>query len=210
MSKVTCSLRALGAMPKERGSSILPTGKVPLPPKPYSGLFEGLSKLWLMPMRLKAWRKMISAWLPLSTKTLCRSQPATLQLMHMGPLCVHDWTSDDDVVDAAVVVPLMSLCVEVDTRPPSDHVNDSAIRLIGKVFLFWCLGVVDVLLLRVWRWEWGRYDLYLLVVWVCVIRWMLSGAVVVWLRELLICVRDNSRVVGWLRPRHPVSGGLRF
>jgi hypothetical protein len=39
---------------------------------------------------------------------------------------------------------------------------------------------------------------------------MLSGAMVVWLRELLICVRDNSRVVGWLRPRHPVSGGLRF
>jgi hypothetical protein len=39
---------------------------------------------------------------------------------------------------------------------------------------------------------------------------MLSGVVVVWLRELLICVRDNSRVVGWLRPRHPVSGGLRF
>jgi hypothetical protein len=23
-------------------------------------------------------------------------------------------------------------------------------------------------------------------------------------------VRDNSRVVGWLRPRHPVSGGLRL
>jgi hypothetical protein len=39
---------------------------------------------------------------------------------------------------------------------------------------------------------------------------MLSGAVVVWWRELLICVRDNSGVVGWLRPRHPVSGGLRF
>jgi hypothetical protein len=72
------------------------------------------------------------------------------------------------------------------------------------------VGVVDVLLLRVWRWEWGRYDLYLLVVWVCVVRWMLSEAVVVWLRELLICVRDNSRVVSWLRPRHPVSGGLRF
>jgi hypothetical protein len=75
-------------------------------------------------------------------------------------------------------------------------VNDSMIRLIGEVFLFWCLGVVgvvDVLLLRV-----------------CVVRWMLSGAVVVWLRELLICVRDNSRVFGWLHPRHPVSGGLRF
>jgi hypothetical protein len=92
-------------------------------------------------------------------------------------------------------------------------VNDSAIRLIDEVFLFWCLGVVgvvDVLLLQVWRWEWGRYDLYLLVVWVCVVRWMLSGAVVVWFRELLICVRDNSRVVGWLHPRHPVSNSLRF
>jgi hypothetical protein len=52
--------------------------------------------------------------------------------------------------------------------------------------------------------------LYLLVVLVCVVRWMLSGAVVVWLWELMICVRDNSWVVGWLRPRHPVSGGLRF
>jgi hypothetical protein len=52
--------------------------------------------------------------------------------------------------------------------------------------------------------------LYLLVVLVCVVRWMRSGAVVVWLRGLLICVRDNSRVVGWLRPYHPVSGGLRL
>jgi hypothetical protein len=44
-----------------------------------------------------------------------------------------------------------------------------------------------------------------------VVRWMLSGAVVVWLWEVvLICVRDNSWVVGWLRPRHPVPGGLRF
>jgi hypothetical protein len=63
--------------------------------------------------------------------------------------------------------------------------NDSAIRLIGEVFLLWGLGVVvvvDVLLLLVWRWGWGRYDLYLLVVLVCVVRWMRSGAVVVWLR----------------------------
>jgi hypothetical protein len=99
----------------------------------------------------------------------------------MGPLCLHDWTGDGDVVDAAVVVPLLPLRVEVDAGPPSDHVNDSAIRLIGEVFLLWGLGVVDVLLLRVWRWEWGRYDLYLLVVLVCVVRWMRSGAVVVWL-----------------------------
>jgi hypothetical protein len=66
------------------------------------------------------------------------------------------------------------------------------------------------LLLRVWRWGWWRYDLYLLVVLVCVVRWMRSGAVVVWLRGLLICVRDNSRVVGWLCPCHPISGGLRL
>jgi hypothetical protein len=86
MSKVTCSLRALGATPKDRGSSILPTGKVPLPLKPYRGLSEGFSKLWLMPMRSKAWRKMMSVWLSLSTKTLCRSQPATLQLITMASM----------------------------------------------------------------------------------------------------------------------------
>ena len=66
------------------------------------------------------------------------------------------------------------------------------------------------MLLLVWRWVWGRYDLYLLVVLVCMVRWMWSGAVVVWLRGLLICVRDNFRVVGWLRPCYPVSGGLRL
>jgi hypothetical protein len=88
--------------------------------------------------------------------------------------------------------------------------NDSAIRLIGEVLLFWGMGVVDVLLLLMWRWGWGRYDLYFLVVLVCVVRWMRSGGVDVWWRGLLICVRDNSRVVGWLRPYHPVSGGLRL
>jgi hypothetical protein len=128
----------------------------------------------------------------------------------MGPLRLHDWTGDGDVVDAAVMVPLLSLRIQVDTGSPSDHMNDSAIQLISEVFLLWGLGVVDVLLLLVWRWGWGRYDLYLLVVLVCVVRWMRSGAVVVWLRGLLICVHDNSRVVGWLRSCHPVSGGLRF
>jgi hypothetical protein len=119
---------------------------------------------------------------------------------HVGPLRLHDWAGDDDVVDASLVVPLLSLRVEVDAGPPSDHVNDSAIRLISEVFLFWCLGViwvVDVWLMRVWRREWGWYDLYLLVVLVCMVRWMLSGVVVVWLWEVvLICVRDNSWVVG--------------
>jgi hypothetical protein len=52
--------------------------------------------------------------------------------------------------------------------------------------------------------------LYFPVVLVCVVRWMRSGAVDVWRRGLLICVRDNSRVVGWLRPCHPVFGGIRL
>jgi hypothetical protein len=69
------------------------------------------------------------------------------------------------------------------------------------------IWVVDVWLMRVWGW----YDLHLLVVLVCMVRWMLSGAMDVWLWEvMLICVRDNSWVVGWLCPRHPVPGGLRF
>ena len=37
---------------------------------------------------------------------------------HMGPLRLHDWASDRDVVDASVVVPLLSLRVEVDAGPP--------------------------------------------------------------------------------------------
>jgi hypothetical protein len=73
------------------------------------------------------------------------------------------------------------------------------------------IWVVDVWLMRVRRLERRRYDLYLLVVLVCVVRWVLSGAVVVWLGEVvLICVGDNSWVVGGLRPGHPVPGGLRF
>jgi hypothetical protein len=88
--------------------------------------------------------------------------------------------------------------------------NDSAIRLIGEVFLFWGVGVGDVLMLLVWRWGWGRYDLYFLVVLVCVVRWMRGESVDVWWRGLLISVRDNSGVVGWLCPCHPVFGGLHF
>jgi flagellar biosynthesis protein FliR len=40
---------------------------------------------------------------------------------------------------------------------------------------------------------------------------MLGVAIVVWLWVVvLICVSDNSLVVGWLCPRHPVLGGLCF
>jgi hypothetical protein len=83
---------------------------------------------------------------------------------------LHDWAGDGDVVDASVVIPLLSLRVEVDAGPSDDHVNDSTIRLISEVFLIWCLGVilvVDVWLMR--RRELGWYNLYLLVVLICVV-----------------------------------------
>jgi hypothetical protein len=82
---------------------------------------------------------------------------------HVGPLCLHDRAGDGDVVDAAVVIPLLPLCVEVGAGPPGDHMYDSAIRLIGEVLLFRGMGVVDVLLLLMWKRGWGRYDLYFLV-----------------------------------------------
>jgi hypothetical protein len=57
----------------------------------------------------------------------------------------------------------------------------------------------------------GWYNLYLLMVLICVIGWMLGVAAVVWLWVVVvICVRDNPLVVGWLRLRHPVPGGLCF
>jgi hypothetical protein len=68
-----------------------------------------------------------------------------------------------------------------------------------------------VVLICVVRWEWGWYDLYLLVVLICMVRLVLSGAVVVWLWEVvLICVSDDSWVIDWLCLRHPVPGGLRL
>jgi hypothetical protein len=64
-----------------------------------------------------------------------------------------------------------------------------------------CFGVAGVVV---------RYDLYFLMVVVSVVRWMRGGSVDIWRRGLLVIVRDNSGVVGWLRPCHSVSGGLRL
>jgi hypothetical protein len=59
--------------------------------------------------------------------------------------------------------------------------------------------------------EAGWDDLYFLMVWICVVGWVLDVAVVVWLWVVvMICVRDNSLVVGWLCSGHPVPGGLCF
>jgi hypothetical protein len=125
---------------------------------------------------------------------------------------LYHWADEGDVVGTPVVIPLLSLRLEVDAGPSSDHVNDSTIRLIGEVFLLWCLGVilvVWVLVMRRRRRWWD--DLYFLMVLICVVGWVLDLAVVVWLWVVvMICVRDNSLVVGWLCPRHPVPGGLCF
>jgi hypothetical protein len=116
------------------------------------------------------------------------------------------------MVDTPVMIPLLPLRLEVDARPSSDHVDDSAIRLTGEVFMLWCLGVILVVWVPVMRMRRrGWYNLYFLMVLVCVVGWMLDVAVVVWLLlVVVVCVRDNSLVVGWLCSRHSVPGGLCF
>jgi hypothetical protein len=116
------------------------------------------------------------------------------------------------MVDTLVMIPLLLLRLEVDTGPPSDHVDDSAIRLIGEVFLLWCWWVILVVWVRVVRRRRrGWKNLYFLMVLICMVGWVLDVAVVVWLlMVVMICVRDNSLVIGWLCPRHPVLGGLCF
>jgi hypothetical protein len=44
------------------------------------------------------------------------------------------------MVDTPIMIPLLPLRLEVDAGPSGDHVDDSAIRLIGEVFLLWRLG----------------------------------------------------------------------
>jgi hypothetical protein len=73
------------------------------------------------------------------------------------------------VVDASVVIPLLTFRLEVNVGPSGDHVNDSMIRLIKEIFLFWCLGDFVVWVRLMQRQERGWYDLYLLVVLICVV-----------------------------------------
>jgi hypothetical protein len=44
------------------------------------------------------------------------------------------------MVDTLVMIPLLSLRLEVDAGPSGDHVNDSTIWLFDEVFMLWCLG----------------------------------------------------------------------
>jgi hypothetical protein len=57
---------------------------------------------------------------------------------YMGPLCLHHWTGESDVVDTTIMILFLPLGVEVYAGSPSDHVDDSMIRLLDEVFLFGC------------------------------------------------------------------------
>jgi hypothetical protein len=111
---------------------------------------------------------------------------------------LYHWAGEGDMVDTSVMIPLLPLCLEVDTGPPGDHVDDSAIRLIGEVFLLWCLGVILVVWVRVVRRRRrGWKNLYFMMVLICMVGWVLDVTVVVWLlMVVVICVHDNSLVVG--------------
>jgi hypothetical protein len=74
------------------------------------------------------------------------------------------------------------------------------------------LGVILVMWVQVMRRQRrGWNNLYFLMMLICVVGWMLDVAIVVWLLlVVVVCVRDNSLVVGWLCSRHLVPGGLCF
>jgi hypothetical protein len=73
----------------------------------------------------------------------------------MGPLRLHHWSGESDVVDTAIVILFLSLSVEVYARSSSDHVDDSAIRFLDEVFLFGC-GWWVVVMWKIWMvWWWG-------------------------------------------------------
>ena len=74
------------------------------------------------------------------------------------------------------------------------------------------LGVIMVVWIWVMRrWRRVRKDLHFLTVLVRVVGWVLDVVVIVrLLLVVVVCVRDDSLVVGWLCFGHPVPGGLRF
>jgi hypothetical protein len=90
-------------------------------------------------------------------------------------------------------------------------VDDSVVWLFGEVFLLGCLGG-GVMVLWIWvmrRWWWQ--NLHFLTVLVHVVGWMLDLFVVVGLLlAVVVCVRDDPLVVGWLCSGHSVPGSLCF
>jgi hypothetical protein len=114
------------------------------------------------------------------------------------------------VVNTLIVVPLLLLRFKVHAGPSGDHVDDSAIWLFSEVFLLWCLGVIMVVWIWVMRRRRQRWkNLHFLTVLVRVVGWVLD-VLIVRLLLVVVCVRDDSLVVGWLCSGHPVPGGLYF
>jgi hypothetical protein len=72
------------------------------------------------------------------------------------------------------------------------------IWLIDEVFLLWCWEVILVVWVRVVRRRRrGWKNLYFMMVLICMVGWVLDVTVVVWLlMVVVICVHDNSLVVG--------------
>jgi hypothetical protein len=86
-SKVTCSVRMFGPSPKDNGTTIFPRGRVALPPNSNRGLSADYNCFGFMPILLMACRKMILAWLSVSTRALRISHPTTLQLTTIASVC---------------------------------------------------------------------------------------------------------------------------
>jgi uncharacterized membrane protein (DUF373 family) len=75
-----------------------------------------------------------------------------------------------------------------------------------------CLGAWGVMVLWIWlmRRRWWQ-NLHFLTVLVHVVGWMLDLFVVVELLVVVVvCVRDDPLVVGWLCSGHSIPGGLCF
>jgi hypothetical protein len=84
--------------------------------------------------------------------------------------------------------------------------------VVRRSLLALVFGVIMVVWIWVmWRWRRVWKDLHFLAVLVRVVGWVLDVVVVVrLLLVVVVCVRDNSLVVGWLCPGHHVPGGLHF
>jgi hypothetical protein len=64
--------------------------------------------------------------------------PGVKSERYMGPLRLHHWAGESGKVHIGIVVLFLSLGVEVHAGSPSYHVDDSAVRWLGEVFLFGC------------------------------------------------------------------------
>jgi hypothetical protein len=89
-SKVMYSVRALDKVPKDTGNDIEPTGSIFFLPKLYNGFDASFNYLMLKPISSKVDRNNISAWLPLSTKTLITFHLSMCVVITIASMCGND------------------------------------------------------------------------------------------------------------------------